>query len=109
MDWATAAPGFIALDVSNPNTFTEANSSTVVKFEYTAASDADVGFIPGVINVVKLNNGKFGAIFANGYNSGGTGKSTLFVVDIETGAQIAKIATPVSMRRRPRMRWPRRC
>lgn len=86
--------GFVALDVSNPSTFTEANSNKVVKFEYTAANDAAVGFIPGVVNVVKLNNGKFGAVFANGYNGGGTGKSTLFVVDIENGDLIAKIATP---------------
>lgn len=86
--------GFVALDVSNPAEFTEANSSKIVKFEYTSANDANVGFIPGAINVVKLNNGKFGAIFANGYNAGGTGKSTLFVVDIETGDLITKIATP---------------
>jgi type IV pilus assembly protein PilY1 len=86
--------GFVALDVTDPTQFLERNSSTVVKFEYTAANDPHVGFIPGVVNVVKLNNGKFGAVFANGYNSTGSAKSALIIVDIETGAEIAKLATP---------------
>ncbi|HEU4777438.1 MAG TPA: PilC/PilY family type IV pilus protein [Telluria sp.] len=86
--------GFVALDVTDPTQFDEKNAAQVVKFEYTQADDADVGFIPGAIAVVKLNNGAYGAVFANGYNSAGTGKATLFVVDIETGKQIAKLQTP---------------
>lgn len=87
------AKGIFALDVTTPTNFTEGNAANLVNFEFTSSSDSDIGHIPGPVSVVKLNNGRYAALFGNGYNSGGTGESTLFMVDIETGELIKKINT----------------
>jgi type IV pilus assembly protein PilY1 len=87
------APGIFVLDVTNPTNFTEANAASMVKFEFSTANDADVGYIQAAPSIVKLNNGKWAAIFGNGWNNTGSGQSALFVVDIETGALIKKIST----------------
>jgi type IV pilus assembly protein PilY1 len=84
--------GIFALDVTN-NNFTESNAANIVKFEFNSANDSDVGYIQGPPAIVKANNGKWVAIFSNGYNSGGTGQSALFIVDIETGTLVKKILT----------------
>lgn len=92
--------GIFGLDVTDPTLFSEANAANLVNFEFpnstTTAADAnDVGFVSGQIPIVKLNNGEWAAIFGNGYNSTGTGQSTLFIVNIKTGALIKKISTGV--------------
>jgi type IV pilus assembly protein PilY1 len=87
------ARGIFALDVTRPADFTEAKAGSLVNFEFSEADDADVGYIGGPVSIVKMNNGKWAALFGNGYNSGGSGESALFVVDIENGALIAKITT----------------
>ena len=65
--------------------------------------DPDLGYTYSRPAIVRLNNGKWAAIFGNGYNNseddGATTKSTtgfaaLFIVDIETGEQIRKISVP---------------
>lgn len=85
--------GIFSLDVTNPGSFSEANASQIFKFEFTEAQDTDVGYIMEKPSIVQLNNGKWAAIFGNGYNSTGTGTATLFIVDIQTGALIKKIST----------------
>jgi type IV pilus assembly protein PilY1 len=100
-DWHTVlvgsmgvgARGIFALDVTNPANFTEAKASTLVNFEFTQSNDTDIGYIPGPVSIVKMNNGRWAALFGNGYNSGGSGESALFIVDIETGELIKKIKT----------------
>lgn len=89
------APGIFALDVTDPSKFTEANASSIVKFEYTNVNNADIGYIQQPPSIVKLNTGKWAAIFGNGWNNSGTGQASLFVVDIETGALITEISTGV--------------
>lgn len=89
------AQGIFALDVTNPNNFTEANANDIVNFEYTSANDSDIGNIQGAPAIVKMNNGKWAAVFGNGWNNTGSGHSALFVVDIETGSLIKKISTGV--------------
>jgi len=86
-----------ALDVTNPGNFTEANAGTLVKWEY---SNPDLGYVYGQPSIVKLNNGKWAAVFSNGYNNSeadgsasATGYASLFIVDIKTGALIRKIST----------------
>ncbi len=96
----SGAKGIFGLDVTDPSAFSEANAASLVNFEFPnstiAASDAnDVGYISGQIPIVKLNNGVWAAIFGNGYNSTGTGQSSIFIVNIKTGALIKKIATGV--------------
>jgi type IV pilus assembly protein PilY1 len=85
--------GIVALDVTRPANFSEANAASLLNFEFGEADDADVGYIGGQVSIVKMNNGKWAALFGNGYNSGGSGESALFVVDIQSGALIAKIRT----------------
>lgn len=80
--------GLYALDVTDPTTFSEANAASIVKWEYT---DSDLGFVYGQPSVVKLN-GKWAAVFSNGYNST-TGVAALYIVNIQTGALIKKIST----------------
>lgn len=89
------AQGIFALDVTNPATFTENNAANIVKFEYRNTDNADIGNISGPPSIVKLNNGKWAAVFGNGWNNAGTGQSALFVVDVETGALIKEIRTGV--------------
>ena len=94
------AKGIFSLDITNPGNFTEANAANLVNFEFpnstTIAADAeDVGYVSGPVPIVKLNNGVWAAIFGNGYNSTGTGQSSLFIVDVKTGALIKKISTGV--------------
>ncbi len=89
--------GLYALDVTNPSTFSEANASSIVKWEY---SDADLGYVYGQPSIVKLNTGQWAAVFSNGYNNSEadgsastTGYAYLYIVDIETGTLIKKIST----------------
>ena len=87
--------GIYSLDITNPQNFSEANAANIVKFEFNESNDLDVGFISGAPSIVQLNNGRTAALFGNGYNSTGTGQSSLFLVDIETGVLIKKISTGV--------------
>ena len=89
--------GLFGLDVTDPSQFSEANAASLVKFEITGTEPnfTDVGVIAGPVSIVKLNNGKWAAVFGNGYNSSGnsgSGNAALFVVDIETGALIRKLS-----------------
>lgn len=83
--------------MTNPSTFSEANASSIVKWEY---SDADLGYVYGQPSIVKLNTGAWAAVFGNGYNNSEadgsastTGYAYLYIVDIGTGALIKKIST----------------
>lgn len=87
------AKGIFALDITNPTTFNETNASTLAKFEYTSANNADLGYIQGQPSIVKLNNGKYAAVFGNGYNNSGNGQADLFIVDADTGVLIREITT----------------
>lgn len=90
--------GYYALDITDPSSFTEANAAQIVKWEFT---DPDMGFSYSQPAIVKMANGPNGrgqwaAVFGNGYNSTGTGRSMIFIVDIATGNLIQKIDTGVS-------------
>jgi type IV pilus assembly protein PilY1 len=75
-----------ALDVTDPVNFDQSK----VMWEYTDA--VDLGYTMSQPSLVRLNNGKWGAIFGNGYNSSG-GKAVLYIVDVATGNLIKKIDT----------------
>ncbi|MEP7243378.1 MAG: PilC/PilY family type IV pilus protein [Gammaproteobacteria bacterium] len=98
--------GIYALDITTPATFSESNASSIYRWEFTDADDADLGFTFSRPAIVQMHNGKWAAVFGNGYNnttddtaSGGqkssTGQAALYIVDIETGALIRKISTNV--------------
>lgn len=86
-----------ALNVTDPFNF----SAGDVLWEYSATSFLDavdrpntnlLGHIKAPPKVVRLNNGKWGVIFGNGYNSD-THEAVLFILDAETGDEIAVINT----------------
>lgn len=72
--------GVIGLDVTNPGNF----SGTDVLWEI-GANDNDMGLVVGKILIAKANNGKWVAIFGNGYNSTNE-RAVLYIVDLSTGS-----------------------
>lgn len=90
--WATYLVGSLgaggksvfALDVSNPGS----PSAGMVKWEFT---DTDMGNSFSKPQIGRLPNGTWAAIFGNGYNST-SGNAYLYIVNIDTGALIRKIA-----------------
>lgn len=100
--------GIFALDVTNPTdsaqtapTFTEANAASLALWEFTDSNDADLGYTFGQPQIAKMANGKWAAIFGNGYNStytcaapcstgpvdtiAGSGHAVLYILFIEQG------------------------
>lgn len=84
--------GLFALDVSNTATFNQSN----FLWEYTpaastiAAADNDLGLLIGKPSFVKLNNGKAGLIFGNGYNST-NGNAVLYILILNSNGSISQI------------------
>ncbi len=80
-DWKTmlvtglrgGGKGIVALDVTT-------EGSPVFKFEYT---HVDMGYTFSEIQIGKMNNGKWAAIFGNGYNNTGDGTAKLFIVYLD--------------------------
>lgn len=100
--------GFFALDVTDPASFTESNASSIVRWEFTDGADIDtdatmryaLGYSFSQPSLVKMADGKWAAVFGNGYNSteadghaSTSGYAVLYILDVETGAVLAKINT----------------
>jgi type IV pilus assembly protein PilY1 len=88
--------GLFGLDVSNPSSF----GSTDVKWECFATGgsvtacngDADLGHMLGRPIIAKLNDGNWGVIVGNGYNSV-SGRAALYIFKLEDGTLLKKIDT----------------
>lgn len=96
---AGGGKGIFALDVTDPAVFDAENTAApAALWEYLTVTtpspgvDPDLGFGYGQPAITKLANGKWAAIFGNGYNSA-RGHAVLYIVDIVTGAVIEKIDT----------------
>lgn len=103
--------GIYALDVTNPASFSEGNANSIVMWEYTDATNpsgspstksTDLGYTYSQPVIARLHNGKWAAIFGNGYNNteadgnaSTTGRAYLFIVDISNGNLLKKIDTNV--------------
>ena len=74
--------GYFALNVTNPNTFTSGNEANIFMWEFSSATDADLGYTYSKPVIGLMNNGKWAAIFGNGYNST-NGIAKLFIVYLE--------------------------
>lgn len=73
------------LDITDPAQFTSGNVDELVLWEF---AENDLGYTYSKPTIAMMNNGKFAAIFGNGYNSnesGGDCKAKLFVVFLEAG------------------------
>lgn len=89
-----------ALDVTDPDQFDEANAADLVLWEFDDTDDADLGYTYGKPQIAKMANGRWAAVFGNGYNNteadgnaSATGRAVLYIVDLETGALIRKLST----------------
>jgi type IV pilus assembly protein PilY1 len=74
--------GIFALDITDPATFSEANAGNIALWEFT---HPDLGLTYSKPTISMMENGKWAAIFGNGYNDTGTGKAKLFIVYIDGG------------------------
>lgn len=106
-----------ALDVTDPSSnFSEASAGSTVLWEYADNNDTDtdadmqyaLGYTYSKPTIVRLNNGKWGAVFGNGYNNTETdgtastsGDAVLYILDIEDGSVIRKINTETGMAEDP--------
>lgn len=82
-----------ALDITDPAHF--AAGKLMWQFDTSNTTYAnDIGYSIPHPSIVRLHNGKFVALIANGYNST-NGHAVLFIVDIEDGSVIKAIDTGV--------------
>jgi len=100
-----------ALDITHPGTnFLEGSASTTVLWEFSDSNDTNIvdgadtkfalGYTYSKPAIVRLHNGKWAAIFGNGYNNtevdgapSPSGDAVLYIVDIADGSVIRKINT----------------
>ncbi|MGN7612950.1 PilC/PilY family type IV pilus protein [Magnetococcales bacterium HHB-1] len=84
--------GFFALDVTDPNNFTEDNAENIALWEFTDSEDSGLGYAFSQASIVRLADGNWAAVFGNGYLSEGD-DATLYVVKLDDGSLIKKIST----------------
>jgi type IV pilus assembly protein PilY1 len=79
--------GVFLLDVTSPSTFSETIASSIVKWEFTDADDADLGNSPGTPLIRRMANGKWAVIVSGGYNNSApdgaastTGNGVIFIL-----------------------------
>jgi type IV pilus assembly protein PilY1 len=88
--------GYFALDITDPSTFSESNASKLVLWEFTDADDPDLGFTFNQPSIVRMANGRWAAVFGNGYNNSysntptdvhpsTTGHAVLYIVFLDGG------------------------
>ena len=81
--------GVFVLDVTDPSKYSEDNAANIIYSEFTDVSDSNMGLYNGRVNVVKMANGKYAAIFGNGLNSiaaddnVGAGNSSMYILMLD--------------------------
>lgn len=85
------ARSVFAIDVTSP---TSMNASNVM-WELDATVSAELGYVLTPIEVGRMKDGTWAAVFGNGPNSA-SGRARLFVVNLSNGAVIANIAVGTS-------------
>jgi type IV pilus assembly protein PilY1 len=80
--------GAYALDVTDParlaNAAASGNPALIVQWEFTAADDPDLGFTFSQPSIVRMQNGRWAALFGNGYNSPND-HAVLYVIFLDGG------------------------
>ncbi len=77
--------GYFALNVTNPNQFSDGNANALLMWEFTSNDDQDLGFAFSDPIIGLMNNGRWAAIVGNGYNSTGTGSAKLMILYLDGG------------------------
>lgn len=92
--------GVYALNVTDASNIDEDSAEDAVLWEFTDADDADLGYTFTSPLIARMHNGRWAAVFGNGYNNNvpddhtsGDGQSALFIVDLEDGTLLAKLKT----------------
>ncbi|TVP55392.1 MAG: hypothetical protein EA349_09485 [Halomonadaceae bacterium] len=96
-DWRTVLIGgarfgsrsIFALDVTNPDSFSEANAAQIALWEFTSDDDDRMGFItePPIVALARWDGeNRWTAFFANGYNSD-QAATGFFMLDIDEGLE----------------------
>jgi type IV pilus assembly protein PilY1 len=86
--------GIYALDVTTIPLDAEASADDLALWEFTDADDADMGYSFSKPSIVRLNNGKFAAIFGNGYSDGvivSNEKAVLYIVEFDTATSFGTV------------------
>ncbi|RLK35454.1 pilus assembly protein [Cupriavidus plantarum] len=77
--------GVYALDVTDPTAISEGTAASTVLWEFTSANDPDLGYVYGQPQLIRFSNGKWAAVFGNGYNSN-AGRGAIFIVMLDRPA-----------------------
>ncbi|RMD80039.1 MAG: hypothetical protein D6809_02220 [Gammaproteobacteria bacterium] len=79
--------GLFALDVTDPSQFSEAKAADLVLWEFDSGDDPDLGRTFSRPTIAMMPNGRWAAIFGNGYNDdpGGSGQAQLFILFLDGG------------------------
>jgi type IV pilus assembly protein PilY1 len=83
--YRAGARGLFALDVTDPTAFKESNANKIALWEFTSNNDSSMGYSYSKPTIALMENGKWAAIFGNGYNNSGDGKAKLFILYLEDG------------------------
>lgn len=96
--------GLFAMNITDPIAENESDVAGKYMWSFTDANDSDLGFTMSKPVMTKLKNGKWVAIFGNGYNNtvadgraSSTGNAVLYIVDAQNGSLIRKITTNAGM------------
>lgn len=82
-----------ALDITDPTAF-DATKILWERNSTTPVVDADLGFTIGVAQIGVMQNGRWVAVFGNGFESANQ-KAVLYIVDLKDGEIIKKLDTGV--------------
>lgn len=77
--------GLFALDITDPSSFNGSNADDIVMWEFTSADDPDLGYTFSKPTIAMMNNGRWAAVFGNGYNDTGSGEAKLFILFLDGG------------------------
>jgi type IV pilus assembly protein PilY1 len=80
--------GYYAFDITNP-------ASPSLLWEYTSASNANLGYSFGKPIITKKTDGTWVVLLTTGYNNVGDGVGRLLILNAATGAAISSISTAV--------------
>lgn len=90
--------GIFALDITDVGSVTEERADSTVLWEFTDADDQDLGYTYTSPLIARMHNGRWAAIFGNGYNAtesdghvSSHGKGAIYIVDLETGVLLKKM------------------
>jgi len=90
--------GVFALDITDVDSVSEDKADATVLWEFTHEDDADVGYTYTSPLIARMHNGRWAAIFGDGFNAreadghqATNGTGAIFIVDLETGELISKM------------------